>query len=207
MRPLWKSFRAVRYRRATATREQIHFYATWLFFPCVSIFPTFPFDFFFHSTGRQGRGRRGGGAGGRLIVVRARWYSYRYNVIADTGGGGGYAAPPLTSPPRVAIYRFIFVVCVRAFPLRLAGCLQSNENLLGSQIFFRRRSVLFARAIRVSPFPSSPPPPPFTPPPLYNACGSISSGTYLYTVAPRYLARGPVRACMRACMTARARNY
>lgn len=122
--------------------------------------------------------------------------SYRCDAIADTRRGR--VLPP--SLP-AAIYRFIFVVRIRAFPLRFAGCLQSNENLPGGQIFFRRHSALPARAVRISPSCSS-----FSFARL-SPRRSISSGAYLYTSAPRYLAQEPVRACVRACVTARAQGY
>lgn len=78
------------------------------FSPCVSIFPTFPFDFFFTPrVCRTARGR-GGARGARLIVVcaRAMRYSYRYNVIADTAGTeAAFPLPPLPLPRPSALAR------------------------------------------------------------------------------------------------------
>lgn len=169
------------------------------FFRVCLFFPLFRLTFFFTPPdGRDGGGGRRG-AGARLIVVRAQCYSYRYNVIADTEGGGGSGAPLPCPLSRAS--RYIDLFSSFAYELFRFGSpgVYSRMKICSAAKYFSVVARLCSRAR--SAFR---PPPPFTPPPpaapLYNACGSISSGTYLYTVAPRYIARGPVRACVRACM-------
>jgi len=184
------------------TKSIFHASLFFLFFRCTYLFFHFLFwpffslslfsPFFFHPA------FPGAGAGNRRNAVRADG-SYRYNVIADTGWGGRREggeprralSPAVLAAP--AIYRFIFVVRARAFPLRLAGCLQSNENLLGGQIFFRRRSGSVRQRVPRLALPLRPP----IPLPAVQR-GSISSGAYLYAAASRYLAR--LRARARACV-------
>lgn len=177
------------------------------FFFRVSIFPTFPFDFFFSSRVCRTGGGAGGGASARVIVVRARWYSYRYNVIADTGKRGGRRLPP--SPlPRAP--RYIDLFSSFAYELFRFGSpgVYSRMKICSAAKYFSVVARLCSRARSSSSFYA-------LHPIVYNACGSISFGTYLYTGVPRYLAGTcacvcvcvVVRACVRACMTARARNY
>lgn len=129
--------------------------------------------------------------------------SYRYNVIVNTPDRRGVPAnvDPFASESTRARYIDLFSSFAHELFLRLAGCLQSNENLLAGQIFFRRHS---ARSARVSPTASSSL---FTPPPRITR-RSISSRLFIrgYTQIFSAGTCGSVRARLLGCLHACVRD-
>lgn len=201
LRALWKSSRAVRYLSRDNNGSKSIFARRGFFFR-VSIFPTFPFDFFFSSrvcrTGKGGCGEGSKRAGNRC----ARAMIYRYNVIADTEGGRSRGwrkrdGSGVLTPPSLPLPRYIDLFSSFAYELFRFGSpgVYSRMKICSAAKYF---SVVARLSVRAACFR---PPLPFeqtNPPPLpivQRARVNFIRCTYLYTAAPRYLAR--TCACVR----------